>query len=155
MSKRTRRSQAVGYKNPPRSTQFKPGQSGNPRGRPKATMDFFDAVERELQRRTGITEEGKGKRITKKDLSAKQLVNGAARGDIKSIAFIFKMASMKKQEEEFEKPDEPGPDDHLVMANIIRRIRLADAPAAEADNAGDGALPDTPQADKKEKGEGV
>ena len=25
----------VGYKNPPKQTQFKPGQSGNPRGRPR------------------------------------------------------------------------------------------------------------------------
>ena len=30
----------VGYKKPPKRTQFKPGQSGNPRGRPKGTKNL-------------------------------------------------------------------------------------------------------------------
>ena len=29
----------VGYKTPPKNTQFQPGQSGNPKGRPKGTKN--------------------------------------------------------------------------------------------------------------------
>ena len=30
----------IGYKKPPRDTQFKPGQSGNFKGRPKGAKNF-------------------------------------------------------------------------------------------------------------------
>lgn len=39
----------AGYKNPPKSGQFKPGVSGNPNGRPKARrVNIIDAIDKEL-----------------------------------------------------------------------------------------------------------
>jgi hypothetical protein len=38
----------VGYKRPPSKTRFKPGQSGNPRGRPKRQVDMSSALVRYL-----------------------------------------------------------------------------------------------------------
>ena len=32
--------QKVGYRNPPQHTRFKPGQSGNPRGRPRGQRNL-------------------------------------------------------------------------------------------------------------------
>ena len=34
----------IGYGKPPRSSQWKPGQSGNPGGRPKASCDLFSGA---------------------------------------------------------------------------------------------------------------
>lgn len=39
--------QAVGYKNPPKDTRFKKGQSGNPKGRPK-TFDQLRALAQQV-----------------------------------------------------------------------------------------------------------
>jgi len=38
----------VGFGKPPRSTRFKPGQSGNPNGRPRGAKNFAVAIEQEL-----------------------------------------------------------------------------------------------------------
>ena len=41
----------VGYGKPPKHTRFQPGQSGNPRGRPKGTKNLKTDLEEELSER--------------------------------------------------------------------------------------------------------
>ena len=48
---------SVGYGKPPKHSQFKPGQSGNPRGRPKKVMAFAEALEKELLAPVTMVEE--------------------------------------------------------------------------------------------------
>jgi hypothetical protein len=50
---------AVGYRRPPRNRQFKPGQSGNPTGRPKGAKNFATALAEELDAPITATENGK------------------------------------------------------------------------------------------------
>ncbi len=40
----------VGYRNPPKHSRFRPGQSGNPLGRPKGTLSFAPELIDELLR---------------------------------------------------------------------------------------------------------
>src|ERR1044071_1619790 len=65
----------VGYGKPPRSTQFKPGQSGNRAGRPRGSKNFATALEQELNSRVIVTENGRRKRVSKREVIAKHLVN--------------------------------------------------------------------------------
>jgi Family of unknown function (DUF5681) len=78
----------VGYRRPPRHTQFKKGQSGNPRGRTKGSKNFESMVARELSEEMNIRENGRLKRISKLRLSAMQVANGAAAGKLSYIQFV-------------------------------------------------------------------
>lgn len=96
----------VGYKKPPRHTQFQPGQSGNPRGRPrrKATT-FAESIERELNTLITATEGGKQRRISKQQAIAKQQTNKAVNGDLKATLLIMKAIEPR----EFEQKDNLAP----------------------------------------------
>jgi hypothetical protein len=53
----------VGYGKPPTDTRFKPGQSGNPRGRPKKNPSVAEIFAHELKRRRSIVEDGQRSRV--------------------------------------------------------------------------------------------
>jgi hypothetical protein len=71
----------VGYRRPPKHSQFAKGRTGNPNGRPKGVRNFATVIEAELNTKIPITENGKRKSISKREAVAKQLVNKAASGD--------------------------------------------------------------------------
>ena len=49
----------VGYGCPPKEHQFKPGQSGNPKGRPKKNNNFAEDVLEEMSEMITVQENGK------------------------------------------------------------------------------------------------
>jgi uncharacterized protein DUF5681 len=53
----------VGPGKPPRHTRFKPGQSGNPNGRPKGSKNFATILQQQLTKMVTITVDGKSKRM--------------------------------------------------------------------------------------------
>jgi hypothetical protein len=78
----------VGFRKPPKSGQFKKGVSGNPSGRPKKARTFGSVVLRELGLLLKINEGGKSKIITKEEGIAKQAVNKALGGHVRSILIV-------------------------------------------------------------------
>lgn len=77
----------IGYGKPPKSTQFKPGQSGNPKGRTKGSRNgIYTYIQRELNSSITLTD---GSKITKEQGFARQLTNKALRGDIQSQKLLF------------------------------------------------------------------
>jgi hypothetical protein len=77
---------AVGYGKPPQETQFKKGQSGNPKGRPKGSLNLTTAVNRALREKITVVENGRRKTITKLDAAIIQMVNRAVQGDARAMA---------------------------------------------------------------------
>ncbi len=75
----------VGYRKPPTRTRFKKGQSGNPNGRPKGTLNIATVLSRTLREEVVINENGNRKTVTKLEAAVKQLVNKAASGDLKAF----------------------------------------------------------------------
>jgi hypothetical protein len=116
----------VGYGKPPKRTQFSPGRSGNPSGHKNGKKNFATVIESEPDRRLIVKEEGRRKKITKREAIAKQLVNKAASGDPKAIPVLLNEARFHETEGAAGLPSVAmAQDDHLVMANIVRRIREA------------------------------
>ena len=89
----------IGYKKPPRDTQFKPGQSGNPSGRPKKnTITLAEAITRELNTSVTVTEGGKSTKMTKVVLIAKQQMNKALKGEHKATELVMKIVEPREKD---------------------------------------------------------
>ena len=76
---------AVGYGKPPRHSGFQKGRSGNPKGRPKGSKNFATLLTEALDEKVQVTEDGKRRRIAKRELVIKQLVNKSAAADLRAI----------------------------------------------------------------------
>lgn len=81
----------VGPGNPPVATRFKPGQSGNPTGRPPKDRSLLKHVEKELDAEMQIREGDEVFRLTKREVLAKRMVNSALGGDAKAVTALMRL----------------------------------------------------------------
>src|SRR6516162_3152133 len=79
----------TGYKRPPKAHRFKQGESGNPRGRPKARRNVNDDLADMLNKPIQIRENGKLRWITQQQALLLRLFQQGMDGDVKSIANIM------------------------------------------------------------------
>src|SRR6185437_603109 len=84
--KRTRtsaivRASDVGYGKPPVHSQFQPGQSGNPRGRPRRNLQLNPILERALKQRVPVTRNGTSSYLQLLEAIVEKLIMDAAKDD--------------------------------------------------------------------------
>jgi hypothetical protein len=89
MSRNNGRDYEVGYGKPPRNTQFKKGQSGNPRGRPSGSKNLATLVSVALNEPVIVVENGGRRKITKREAIIKQLVNRSTKADWRAIKILL------------------------------------------------------------------
>ena len=111
-SNRPARDYEVGDRRPPKHSQFKPGVSGNPKGRPKGSVNLRTQVTQQLRRTVTVTRNGRPVKMRKGELIALQIVDGAAKGDLKAALLAVRLddeanivASKASTEESFELPN--------------------------------------------------
>jgi hypothetical protein len=127
---------AVGYKKPPRHTQFKPGHSGNTKGRPKKSTAPTDVLRKQLRTLVNVTAGGKTQRVSILEAIVMKLASLAASGDYKSIALVLTAL----------KPNEGDQDNNLP--ELLQQFR-----AIHASHAADESIPVTRRDDgETEKG---
>jgi len=83
----------VGYGKPPKSGQFRKGQSGNPKGRPKGSLDFNTYVQQMLSAQVTVTEGGKRKRVSSLQATLMRLAEKSLKGDIRAIEKVLSLAT--------------------------------------------------------------
>lgn len=81
----------VGYGRPPKATQFKPGQSGNPRGRPRTSRNVGTMLEEVFFQKIPITEKGVRREVPVLEAIFRQLANGALMGDARQSDRVIKL----------------------------------------------------------------
>jgi Family of unknown function (DUF5681) len=97
--------QRVGYKHPPKKSQFPPGVSGNPSGRPRASRTWQRDLRDELNELVR-TAEGE---ITKQRAILKALVANAIEGDPRAIAVLLSTCARALSDESNAEHDKPPP----------------------------------------------
>lgn len=93
----------VGYKNPPKHTQFKPGQSGNLKGRPKNARGLKTDLRAELSTKMKIRMNGEDVSGTKQQLMLRTLSARAASGDVQASRILLGLVMQVF-----------GPEDHVT-----------------------------------------
>ena len=79
----------IGYKKPPAHAQFKKGQTGNRKGRPRGSRGLKTILREEVSERISLTERGKRRTLTKQQIVVKALINKAMSGDIRASSKLL------------------------------------------------------------------
>ena len=74
----------VGFGKPPKATQFKPGQSGNPTGRPKGGKGVKTIMRAIADRKLTMTVDGKKRRVSRLEALFERLIHDALKGDARA-----------------------------------------------------------------------
>jgi hypothetical protein len=81
----------VGYKKPPKHSQFKKGESGNPKGRMKNTRNLKTDLTEELRERIVAREGDRTIKISKQRAVVKSLVAKTIKGDARAASNLLNM----------------------------------------------------------------
>ena len=115
----------VGYGRPPRHSRFRPGKSGNPKGRPKGSKSLKAILEAALSSPVTIPENGVPKKFSLQELLFKAMIGKAVKGDARATALLVRLM------EQFgiSKPD--GEENTPLVVNVVR---FDDKPASADKN---------------------
>jgi hypothetical protein len=112
----------VGYRKPPANTRFQPGQSGNPYGRPKGSVNLKTDLRDELSERIRIREGERSLKVSKQRAMLKALVAKALKGDARAANVVLTLVGKLFEPEAVA---EQGPaltsDDQAILERFLAR----------------------------------
>ena len=124
----------VGYGKPPKRTQFKPGESGNPKGRPKGTKNLATDLSEELAEKIVVSEGGKQRKISKQRAMIKSLLAKALNGDTRAATVLLKLLIDAEQATTRNAvADALSEDDQAILASFAERILKRSTKSSEGD----------------------
>ena len=126
----------IGRGKPPRHAGFQKGRSGNPKGRPKGSKNLATLLNQALDEKVYVTEDGRRRRITNRELVVKQLVNKSAAADLRAIKQLTDIVDdVERRTGASPAPPEPSEltaTDREVVELFVARLRRQIAAEAAA-----------------------
>jgi hypothetical protein len=120
-NKHNRPDYEVGFGRPPKATRFKPGKSGNPRGRPKGSRPVGAVLQQILGRRVAVTENGRTRRVPMVEVILRQLANDAMRSEPSAVELMLSLVDRYAQAPEAELSiDQLLEEDQAIVAKYLK-----------------------------------
>lgn len=123
----------VGYRRPPKRSQFKPGQSGNPRGRPPGVKSLSDIVRKIVGQKVTVTENGRQRRVPRLEAILLRAAGEASRGDARALRLLLQLT--ERYGESAQSPTERETMAAEDIAILRRYLRGLDEPFSAGMNA--------------------
>jgi hypothetical protein len=111
----------IGYRSPPRGSRFRPGQSGNPKGRPRGSRNFRTDLKSTLDNPVRLKEEGKARKVSTQEAALLRLREKALSGDARALDRLIQLAQAHNND------DAPiggalSAEDRQVLAIFAQRV---------------------------------
>jgi Family of unknown function (DUF5681) len=127
----------VGYAQPPKHTQFRPGQSGNPSGQRKKRESLQDIVAKVLFEKTELQIGERTEKIPGVIGLIRIAMNRALQGDYKflmAVLAFIRLSGLAEIGGDALGPETDTRSDEAIVANFMRRYALSPTNSAAADS---------------------
>jgi hypothetical protein len=112
----------VGYRKPPRRTQFKRGQSGNPKGRPRGSRNFRTDVKSTLNQVVKVKDAGKARKISAQEAALLRLRERALNGNPRALDRLLSLAQAHNNDEQEPIGASLSADDMQILEVFLSRV---------------------------------
>lgn len=111
----------VGYAKPPTSSQFQPGRSGNPRGRPKGAKSLRSHISQQLSDTVMVKDPQGPKKMLVREAMAKRLVEKGLNGDLKTLLVLLNMDAEQSDTELGLASETLSASEKQILAEVLDR----------------------------------
>ena len=119
----------VGYCRPPKRTQFKPGQSGNPRGRPKGSRNFATEVQEAHMIPVRVMQGKRAKTVTSRKAVLLRMREKALNGDARAMERFLEYGRMLEDQTVGPALPDSADDEEILAAHEAEiLVRAAERP---------------------------
>jgi Family of unknown function (DUF5681) len=109
----------TGYGKPPRQHQFRPGHSGNPKGRPKGAKNTATLVREILDRKIEVRTGSTVRKISVREAMLTRFIESGLKGDTKSAAFLLQHYDMTETADEHANSGST-PDEQEIIDEFVK-----------------------------------